>query len=201
MSEEKKVNVDYETNKDELNVENKIEMLAKKLTVVYDSDFEKIKKDVQQVAENLPLTEPEFTCEVCGRLYPDYKFAPVGEMPVVPVRGTTFYPGAIVHFEASREETKEAVQLAMKKGQLVFAVTQIYPMDLDPKPSIFYSIGTILKIVQVINATQDKSMRVIAEGIKSFLRSIRRTYMKKSDIQKIRRNLRILLRHTWHRIS
>ena len=166
MSEEKKVNVDYETNKDELNVENKIEMLAKKLTVVYDSDFEKIKKDVQQVAENLPLTEPEFTCEVCGRLYPDYKFAPVGEMPVVPVRGTTFYPGAIVHFEASREETKEAVQLAMKKGQLVFAVTQIYPMDLDPKPSIFYSIGTILKIVQVINATQDKSMRVIAEGIK-----------------------------------
>ena len=178
MSDEKKINVFDELNSDEeMNVEKRTELLAKRL-MIREDDFEDVKNHVQQVADGLPLTEPEFTIEACTRLYPDYKFAPVGVMPVIPVRGTTFYPGAIVHFEASREETKEAVQFALKKGQLVFAVTQMYPMDLDPKPDIFFSVGTILKIVQVINATQDKPMKVIAEGIKRGI-SVKYTKEKK----------------------
>ena len=106
MSDEKKINVFDELNSDEeMNVEKRTELLAKRL-MIREDDFEDVKNHVQQVADGLPLTEPEFTIEACTRLYPDYKFAPVGVMPVIPVRGTTFYPGAIVHFEASREERR-----------------------------------------------------------------------------------------------
>ncbi len=97
--------------------------------------------------------------------YDDYVFTPGGKMPVVPIRGTVFFPEAIIHFDITRKEIKEAIRSAMTRGQLVFAVTQKHPIDIVPDSDMFYETGTILKVIQILNTSQDKEVKVIAEGV------------------------------------
>ena len=110
--------------------------------------------------------------------YSDYKFTPGGKMPVVPVRGTVFFPESIIHFEISRKEIKEAVRFAMTRGQHIFAVTQKMPLDVDPDSDLFYETGTVLKVVQIINSSHEKEIKVIAEGVR---RGIAVNYIKERN--------------------
>ncbi|MBV8268905.1 MAG: LON peptidase substrate-binding domain-containing protein, partial [Planctomycetaceae bacterium] len=66
-------------------------------------------------------------------------------LPVLPVRGTVIFPGATVPITVGRPRTLRAIEAALKRDGLVFAVTQRDPAD-EPTPDQLYSMGLIARL-------------------------------------------------------
>ena len=49
------------------------------------------------------------------------------KLPTVPLRGIVVLPGELLHFDIGREESRKAVQTAVKEDSLVFLSTQKDP--------------------------------------------------------------------------
>jgi ATP-dependent Lon protease len=69
-------------------------------------------------------------------------------LPVLPVRGTVIFPGATVPITVGRPGTLRAIEAALKRDGLVFAVAQRDPAD-EPTPDQLYSMGLIARLGQV----------------------------------------------------
>src|SRR5688500_20407010 len=69
-------------------------------------------------------------------------------MPVLPLRGTVIFPGLTAPIAAGRPGTLRAIESALKKDRLVFAVAQRDNSD-EPTADILYSMGVIAKIGQI----------------------------------------------------
>lgn len=85
------------------------------------------------------------------------------ELPVIALRGLTILPGTTVHFDISREKSIHAAEAAMIKDQKLFVVTQKDPTVSEPKFSDLYSIGTIVRVKQLVKLP-NKLMRVLVEA-------------------------------------
>ena len=85
-------------------------------------------------------------------------------MPMVALRGMTIMPEMVVHFDCSRQRSKEAVQKAMQsKEQKVFLVAQREVGIEDPGMDDVFQVGTVATIKQV--AKMSKSvLRVLVTG-------------------------------------
>ncbi len=68
-------------------------------------------------------------------------------LPVLPLRDTVVYPGVAVPISAGRPGTVEAVQEALDGDRRLFAVAQRENVD-DPVPSVLYTIGTVVRVIQ-----------------------------------------------------
>ena len=44
--------------------------------------------------------------------------------PLVPMRGINLFPGTVLHFDAGRERTVEALEQARKKDSMIFLTGQ-----------------------------------------------------------------------------
>ena len=84
-------------------------------------------------------------------------------LPAIALRGTTFLPGMIVHFDVSRERSVKAIEAAMLHDQKIFLVTQIDPEVESPDLAGVYHVGTIAYIKQVVKLPQNL-LRVLVEG-------------------------------------
>lgn len=84
-------------------------------------------------------------------------------LPMVPLRGQTILPGAIVHFDISREKSKKAIEMAMITDQKIFLLTQKDPEVENPGAKELYKIGTIAYVKQIVKVSDD-SLRILAEG-------------------------------------
>ena len=84
-------------------------------------------------------------------------------LPAIALRGTTIFPGMIVHFDVSRERSVKAIEAAMLHDQKIFLVTQIDPEVESPDLAGVYHVGTIAYIKQVVKLPQNL-LRVLVEG-------------------------------------
>lgn len=85
-------------------------------------------------------------------------------IPVLPLRGLVVFPKIMLHFDVAREQSKNAVNFAMKNDQLIFLVSQKNPSVSQPDCDDLFSTGVIARIVQVLKQP-DNATRVIVEGL------------------------------------
>ena len=57
----------------------------------------------------------------------------IANIPVLPLRGLTVFPGMILHFDVGREKSMRALEETMHSGQLIFLVAQKDIRTDDPK--------------------------------------------------------------------
>ncbi len=100
-------------------------------------------------------------------------------LPLIALRDTVAFPGALLNFELTDERDIKAAKAASAAGGLVFLVTEMPEHlaeqlvnlifrdegldELDPPPMRFCPVGTVVRIKQMIQ-TPDKQFRVIFEG-------------------------------------
>ncbi len=89
------------------------------------------------------------------------------EIPMIPLRGLTVFPGISLTFDVAREKSKMAVETAMTGSQLIFLVAQ-RDMAIDwPSPDDIYSIGCVAKIRQVVEQPgSEGTIKLLVEGIR-----------------------------------
>ncbi|MCL2495739.1 MAG: endopeptidase La [Oscillospiraceae bacterium] len=91
-------------------------------------------------------------------------FAPVRELPVVPLRGLVVYPESRVHFEITRQSSLQALRAAMKTGQEIFLVAQKDLLAEEPEVHQLHQVGVIATVRQVLKDAGGASARVYVEG-------------------------------------
>lgn len=85
-------------------------------------------------------------------------------IPVIALRGVTVFPDQTVHFDIGRMKSILALEHAMKRDQILFLVPQKNLMDEDPDISKLYSIGTVVKVKQLLKS-QNESIRILVNGL------------------------------------
>lgn len=87
-----------------------------------------------------------------------------GMMPVLALRGLAVFPEQTVHFDVGRAKSALALEAAMKKNQTLFLVSQKDILVDDPKLADLHSVGTVVKVKQLLNAPEE-NLRVLVTGI------------------------------------
>ena len=87
-----------------------------------------------------------------------------GELPILALRGLTVFPEQTVHFDIGRAKSVKALEVAMKGDQTLFLVPQKDIVVDDPGLSDLYTIGTVVKVKQVLK-NQGDTLRVLVSGI------------------------------------
>lgn len=85
-------------------------------------------------------------------------------LPVIPLRGMTIMPEAVIHFDLNRAKSIQALESAIAKGGRLYLVTQ-KDVDIDtPRREHLYDVGTIAQIKQ-ITRLPNQLVRVLVEGV------------------------------------
>ncbi len=84
-------------------------------------------------------------------------------LPAVALRGLTFLPGMIVHFDIDRDKSIHAVERAMVKDQTLFLVKQKQTEVTEPMLEDLHTVGTIAQIKQVLKLP-NHVVRVLVEA-------------------------------------
>ena len=87
-----------------------------------------------------------------------------GKMPILALRGLAVFPEQTVHFDIGRTKSALALEAAMKENQILLLIPQKDILVDDPKLADFYSIGTVVKVKQILRAPEE-NMRVLVTGI------------------------------------
>ncbi len=85
-------------------------------------------------------------------------------MPVIPLRGMTVLPDAVIHFDLNREKSVQALEYAMMKNTRIFLVTQRDAGIDEPREEHLYRVGTVCAVKQVTRLPH-QIVRVLVEGI------------------------------------
>ena len=85
--------------------------------------------------------------------------------PCVPLRGLSILPNTVVHFDIGRDKSIRALENAMADDKLIFVSSQKDENVLIPTFSDIYSVGTIVKVKQMLKINGDV-VRVLVEGLK-----------------------------------
>ena len=97
----------------------------------------------------------------------------ITQIPMVPIRGLTVFPGMAVHFDVVRIKSMESVQQAMLAGQEVFLIRQKEEKAEEPAKEELCRTGVLAEIRQVVRVPQ-KGLRVMVYGEKrAVLREMR----------------------------
>lgn len=72
------------------------------------------------------------------------------EMVVLPLRGVSIFPYTVMHLDAQRKISVDAIEYAMQHNQPVLLLAQVDPSVEHPKEGDFYRIGTIAKVKQLL---------------------------------------------------
>ena len=85
-------------------------------------------------------------------------------LPVLALRGIVVFPRQTVHFDVAREKSVKALEKAMEKDQVLFLVPQKDLVDDDPGIDRLYSMGTVVKVKQMLRGQGDV-IRVLVHGL------------------------------------
>ena len=88
-----------------------------------------------------------------------------GKMPVLALRGLAVFPEQTVHFDVGRVKSALALEEAMKGDQMLLLVPQKDIVDEDPGYSGLFTIGTVVKVKQILKAQND-NIRVLVTGLR-----------------------------------
>ncbi len=85
-------------------------------------------------------------------------------MPVLALRGLAVFPEQTIHFDIGRIKSAMAIEEAMKHDGVLFLAPQKNIMDDDPGLKGLYTIGTVVKVKQVLKSQGD-NLRVLVTGL------------------------------------
>lgn len=85
-------------------------------------------------------------------------------MPCIPLRGLLVFPNTVLHFDVGREKSIKALEAAMNKDKILFVSSQKDENILIPTREDYYTIGTVVKIKQMLKIQGD-TIRVLVEGL------------------------------------
>ncbi len=86
------------------------------------------------------------------------------DLPLIPIRGLTIFPGTVTHFDVGRDKSIKALEHAMLHEQLVMLCTQKDGEVELPVMTDLYITGTVAKVKQMLKMPGDV-IRVLVEGI------------------------------------
>lgn len=85
-------------------------------------------------------------------------------LPVIPLRGMTILPTAVIHFDVSKEKSMQALEYAMAKDGMIFLVAQRMSGVEASEVSHLHRIGTI-SVIKQVTRLPNQSVRVLVEGM------------------------------------
>ena len=88
-------------------------------------------------------------------------------IPVIPVRNTVFFPHQFIPLAIGRPKSLRLIEHALRENTLIGVVAQKEGAIDDPSPDDLYTIGTIAKILKVIDLP-DGSKSAFIQGISRF---------------------------------
>ena len=86
------------------------------------------------------------------------------KLPTVPLRGIVVLPGELLHFDIGREESRKAMQTAVKEDSLVFLSTQKDPAKNNVTKEDICDMGVVCRVRQTLNLPGN-IMRALVQGI------------------------------------
>jgi ATP-dependent Lon protease len=89
------------------------------------------------------------------------------DLPILPLKNTVLFPGVIIPISVGRKKSIRLIKSAYKKDRHIGIVTQRDSKIDDPSPTDLYEIGTLAKIIKVLEMP-DNSTTIIIQGIKRF---------------------------------
>jgi ATP-dependent Lon protease len=84
--------------------------------------------------------------------------------PLLPLRNIVIFPQMVVPLFVGREKSIKALELAAKSGDELFLVTQKDEKVVNPVESDLYTVGTVVKIIQMLKLP-DGTVKVMIEGL------------------------------------
>ncbi|MFZ0390834.1 MAG: endopeptidase La [Calditrichia bacterium] len=88
-------------------------------------------------------------------------------LPIIPVRNTVFFPHQFIPLAIGRKKSIKLIEYAVQENSLIGIIAQKDGIVDDPKPEDLYSIGTVARILKVIDLP-DGSKSAFIQGVKRF---------------------------------
>ena len=117
-------------------------------------------QDIDENSELIPLMTPEDEIEISKEELPS-------TLPILSLRNTVLFPGVVIPITASRDKSIKLIKDANNFNKLIGVVAQKDESVEDPKVNDIYSIGTVAKILKVLQMP-DGNTTVIIQGKKRF---------------------------------
>ncbi len=89
------------------------------------------------------------------------------ELPILPLRNSVFFPGAVMPLTIGRNKTIRLIEEATAEKSLLGIVTQKAPEIDDPASKDLYQIGTVARIIKLARTGKD-GFNIVVEGIARF---------------------------------
>ena len=117
-------------------------------------------QDIDENSELIPLMTPEDEIEISKEELPS-------TLPILSLRNTVLFPGVVIPITASRDKSIKLIKDANNFNKLIGVVAQKDESVEDPKVNDIYTIGTVAKILKVLQMP-DGNTTVIIQGKKRF---------------------------------
>ena len=89
------------------------------------------------------------------------------ELPILPLRNSVFFPGAVMPLTIGRTKTIRLIEEATKEKSLLGIITQRAPEIDDPALDDLYRVGTAARIIKLARAGKD-GFNIVVEGVCRF---------------------------------
>jgi ATP-dependent Lon protease len=113
-------------------------------------------QDIDENSELIPLMTPEDEIEISKEELPS-------TLPILSLRNTVLFPGVVIPITASRDKSIKLIKDANNFNKLIGVVAQKDESVEDPKVNDIYTIGTVAKILKVLQMP-DGNTTVIIQG-------------------------------------
>ncbi len=117
-------------------------------------------KDIDENSELIPLMTPEDEIEINKEELPL-------TLPILSLRNTVLFPGVVIPITASRNKSIKLIKDANNFNKLLGVVSQKDEKIEDPKSNDIFKIGTVAKILKVLQMP-DGNTTVIIQGKRRF---------------------------------
>ena len=117
-------------------------------------------KDIDENSELIPLMTPEDEIEINKEELPL-------TLPILSLRNTVLFPGVVIPITASRNKSIQLIKDANNFNKLLGVVSQKDEKIEDPKSNDIFKIGTVAKILKVLQMP-DGNTTVIIQGKRRF---------------------------------
>ena len=88
-------------------------------------------------------------------------------LPIIPVRNTVFFPHQFIPLAIGRPKSLRLIEYALKENTLIGVIAQKEGSIDDPTPTDLYTVGTVARILKVIDLP-DGSKSAFIQGISRF---------------------------------
>ena len=88
-------------------------------------------------------------------------------LPILPLRNMVLFPGVVLPVAIGRKASLRLIHTAEKKKLNIGVVCQLSPETENPGLSDLYNIGTVAKIIRILELP-DQSTTIILQGMSRF---------------------------------